>query len=58
MRAALAAHCRLGGGVFMLFKAAMWAFHTDFNRRRLCHGPALKNLTYARAPNAAFTGSS
>jgi hypothetical protein len=59
VRAALAAHCALGGGIFLLFKAAAWTFHTDFNRRRLCHGLAVKSLTYARAPNAGvFTGSS
>src|SRR5947208_2147114 len=38
--AALPAHRALGGGVLLLFKAAMWTFHTDFNRRRLCHGLA------------------
>lgn len=58
MRAALATHRTFRGCVFMLFKAAMWTFHTDFNRRRLCHGLALKWLIYARAPNAALTGSS
>jgi len=42
MRAALAAHCSLRGGVFMLFKAAVRTFHTDFDRRRLCHGLAMK----------------
>jgi len=58
VRAALAAHRAFRGGIFMLFKAAMRTLHTDFNRRRLCHGLALKRLTYARAPNAAvFTGS-
>jgi len=40
--AALPAHRALGGGILMLFKAAVWTFHTDFNRRRLCHGLAKK----------------
>src|SRR5947209_1999560 len=40
--AALSAHRALGGGILMLFKAAVWTFHTDFNRRRLCHGLAKK----------------
>src|SRR5205823_1797950 len=44
MSAALSAHRALGGGILMLFKAAMWTFHTDFNRRRLCHGLAKKGL--------------
>jgi len=42
MRAALATHRRFRGSVFMLFKAAVWTFHTDFDRRRLCHGLAMK----------------
>jgi hypothetical protein len=33
MSAALSTHRALGGGILMLFKAAMWTFHTDFNRR-------------------------
>src|SRR5436190_20187936 len=40
VRAALAAHCGFRRGIFILFKAAMWTFHTYFNRRRLCHGLA------------------
>src|SRR5713101_2267739 len=45
VRATLSAHRALGGGILMLFKAAMWTFHTDFNRRRLCHGLA-KNASF------------
>jgi hypothetical protein len=59
MRAALAAHRAFGGGIFMLLKAAVWTLHTNFKRRRLCHGLAEKMLRYVRAPNAAvFAGSS
>ena len=36
MRAALAAHRALGGGVLRLLEATVWTFHTDFCRRRLC----------------------
>src|SRR6266446_8515097 len=61
MRPALTAHRRLGGGIILLLKAAVWTFHSDFHgRRRLCHGVALlESLTDARAPKeAVFTGSS
>ena len=36
--AALPAHRALGRRIIHLFKAAVWTFHTDFNRRRLSHG--------------------
>src|SRR5205085_9605294 len=61
MSATLTTHCRFGGGIVPLLKAAMWTLHSDLlGRRRLCHGVALScSLTYARAPkDAVFTGSS
>src|SRR2546423_9243196 len=36
MRAALAAHRALGGSVLRLLEPAVWTFHTEFCRRRLC----------------------